>query len=123
MKTYPTFYLIALLVITCSTNVFSQMGSGSITSAPANLELLEHKLVKGNDVNVSGDNVILTSYNDNDNLFLDPIQVSNAAGISVNDKVVIKIVSASQLELDLSTLPSGIYQIKTKTGTLTVEKK
>jgi hypothetical protein len=68
-------------------------------------------------------NVILTSHSNDNNLVLDQIQVLNVEGIAVNDKVVIKILSASQLEVDLSALPSGLYLIKTKTGTLTVEKK
>lgn len=68
-------------------------------------------------------NVILTSHNNDDNLVLDPIQVYSAGGIMVNDNVVIKILTASQLEIDLSALPAGIYLIKTKTGSVTVEKK
>jgi hypothetical protein len=68
-------------------------------------------------------NVILTRHLDDSNLDLDPIQVYSAEGISVNDKVITKIISATQLEIDLSSLPAGIYLIKTKTGSLTVEKK
>jgi hypothetical protein len=68
-------------------------------------------------------NLILTSHSNDNNLVLDQIQVLSVEGIAVNDKVVIKILSASQLEVDLSALPSGLYLIKTKTGTLTVEKK
>jgi hypothetical protein len=66
-------------------------------------------------------NVILTS--DDDNLNLDQILVFSASGKSVNDKVVIKVLSGTQLEIDLSSLPSGLYLIKTKTGSVSVEKK
>lgn len=68
-------------------------------------------------------NVILTSHRDDNNLDLDQIQVYSSAGVLVNDKVVIKILSGTQLEIDLSSLPSGIYLIKTKTGSLMAEKK
>jgi hypothetical protein len=66
-------------------------------------------------------NVILTS--DDDNLNLDQILVFSSSGKSVNDKVVIKVLSGTQLEIDLSSLPSGLYLIKTKTGSVSVEKK
>lgn len=68
-------------------------------------------------------NVILTSHRDDNNLDLDQIQVYSLSGVLVNDKVVIKILSGTQLEIDLSSLPAGIYLIKTKNGSLMAEKK
>ncbi|SKC81801.1 T9SS type A sorting domain-containing protein [Ohtaekwangia koreensis] len=186
MKTYSSFSMIILLVITCSTEVLSQTEFGDVSSGSANLELcLDSKRLNsdgsnptlrstvstwydksGNGVNVTQNianvatyssggmtfnsngyysdtsyyrlkqidfdgkvdcstvgNVILTSHRNDNNLILDQIHVLSAEGIAVNDKVVIKILSASQLEVDLSALPSGLYLIKTKTGSLTVEKK
>jgi hypothetical protein len=73
--------------------------------------------------NPTVDNVILTSHRDDGNFNIDQIQVFSAAGIQVNDRVVIKILSSTQLEIDLSSLSAGIYLIKTKTGSLVVEKK
>lgn len=73
--------------------------------------------------NPTADNVILTRHRDDGNFDIDEIQVFSAAGIQVNGRVVIKILSSTQLEIDLSLLPAGIYLIKTKTGSLTVEKK
>jgi hypothetical protein len=142
MKTYPTFCLVVLLAIACPSKIFSQTFSSGITSDATSLELLlDDKIVNanesnpaigspvtsydqsGNDVNVTAGSVILTSRSENDNLVLDPIQVFNVSGISVNDKVVIKILSASQLEIDFSTLSLGTYVIKTNTGSITVAKK
>jgi hypothetical protein len=85
--------------------------------------------------NLSGDSVSVTDANrysvtltkhQNEgslDLNLDQVEVNNKAGKSMNDKVVINILSVSQLEIDLSALPSGVYLVKTKTGTFTVEKK
>lgn len=127
MKTYPTFYLVALLAVACSTEVFSQTGIGT-SSSTANLELLldgkrGYSDKFGSGMSITADNLILNSYSDDNNLVLDPIQVFSQAGICVNDKVVIKILSTSQLEIDFSKLPSGIYLVETKDGSLMVAKK
>ncbi len=84
--------------------------------------------------NLSGDSVsvenadrysvILTKQDDGSlDLSLDQIEVSTKAGKSVNDKVVVHILSMSKFEIDMSALPAGVYVIKTKTGSFTVAKK
>jgi hypothetical protein len=92
---------------------------GKITILSSNLS--------GDSVSVSNADrysVILTKHDDGSLDFnLDQVDVSSKAGKSMNDKVVINILSVSQLEIDLAAVPSGVYVIKTKTGSFTVEKK
>ena len=97
----------------------SKPATGKITIISSDLS--------GDSVNIADANrysVILTKHDDgNLDLNLDQIDVNNASGKSVNDKVVIHILSMSKFEIDLSALPAGVYQIKTKAGSVTVEKK
>ena len=130
MKTYSAIVLLAALAIVkpfqasahtmeATEQTQSRPASGKITIVSNNLS--------GDSINVSDANrysVVLTKHDDGTlDLNLDQIDVNNASGKSMNDKVVVHILSMSKFEIDLSALPAGVYVIKTKTGSVTVEKK
>ncbi len=136
MNTYSAFLLVAFLVIVKPLSAMTQTAadnerinsemSAYTQSNPAfsKIIILSNSLAGDSVANTNRCSVILTKHNDGSlNLDLDQIDVTNAAGKLKNEKVVVHILSMSKFEIDLSSLPSGIYQIKTKAGSVTVEKK
>lgn len=109
-----------------SAGVTIQMQSIQAKPVVSKITILSSNL-SGDSVSVASADrysVILTKHDDGSlDLNLDQVEVSSKTGKSMNDKVVINILSVSQLEINLSALPSGVYLIKTKTGSFTVEKK
>ncbi|MFD0998890.1 hypothetical protein ACFQ21_06205 [Ohtaekwangia kribbensis] len=130
MKTYSAIVLIAALAIVkpfqASSHTLEVTEHAQSKPAPGKITIISNNL-SGDSVSVADANrysVILTKHEDgNLDLNLDQIDVNNASGKSMNDKVIIHILSMSKFEIDLSALPAGVYQIKTKTGSVTVEKK
>lgn len=137
MNTYSASLLVAFLVIVKPLSAMPQTVAGnestnselSVKYTQANpafskIIIISNSLAGDSVANTNRCSVILTKHNDgNLNLDLDQIDVTNATGKLMNEKVVVHILNMSKFEIDLSALPAGIYQIKTKTGSVTVEKK
>lgn len=135
MNTYATFLIAALVLIAkpfaadANSPLHTEFcAKHQSTPTTGKITILSNNL-SGDSVSVAHTNnhysVILTKRHDDGNLDLnlDQIEVNNASGKSVSEKVVINILSFSQFEINLSALPAGVYMIKTKTGSVTVEKK
>jgi hypothetical protein len=135
MNTNSALLIAALLLIVKPLAALPQTATGNgiyntHQSAPASgkITIISNNL-SGDSVSIAYTNnrttVILTKHHEEGSLDLnlDQIQVNNTSGKSMSDKVVINILSISQFEIDLSALPSGVYVIKTKTGSVTIEKK
>ena len=58
-----------------------------------------------------------------DNTDLTDAHVYNTMGQLLNDKVTITVLSKTQIQVDLTNLPLGIYLIKTRTTSEVVSKE